>query len=233
MIAIIPARGGSKGLPRKNILSINGKPLIAHTIENALKANCIERVIVSTDDEEIASVSLEFGAEVPFLRPAELATDDASAIDVYLHAVSYLSENMHEKIDNFMVLLPTSPLRDSTDIEKSHDLFVIEKAKTLISITEIAKPIEWYLKKNDNNRIYNAGFATNSLMDNRQKYEKLYVPNGAIYILDYKILKDQRTYYTDNTVPYNMPAERSIDIDSRIDFEIVKHIMENKISVYL
>lgn len=129
MIAIIPARGGSKGLPGKNIKFLNGKPLIAYTIEAALKAKHVHRVIISTDDLEIADTAKKYGAEVPFMRPEYLATDDALAIDVYKYTLSRLSETEGTIITDFMVLQPTSPLRTATDIDKAITIF---KEKMLI-----------------------------------------------------------------------------------------------------
>ena len=113
MIAFIPARGGSKGVPGKNIKELCGKPLIAYTIEAALKAEKIDRVIVTTDDEDIAKVAREYGAEVPFMRPDYLASDTSSAVDVYLHAAEFVMDETGEKLDKFMVCLPTVPCRDA------------------------------------------------------------------------------------------------------------------------
>ena len=139
MIAFIPARGGSKGVPGKNIKEICGKPLIAWTIEAALKADCIDRVIVTTDDEAIARVAKEYGAEVPFMRPAELSSDTASAIDVYLHATEFVMNETGEKIDKFMVLLPTVPLRTEKHIDEAFNQFKADGATTLISFAERAQ----------------------------------------------------------------------------------------------
>lgn len=113
MIAIIPARGGSKGLPRKNVKEMCGKPLIAYTIEAALAAKSIDRVVISTDDDEIAAVAMQYGAEVPFMRPAELASDTAMAVDNYIYTIDRLEKEWNIKIDSFVVLQPTSPLRFS------------------------------------------------------------------------------------------------------------------------
>ena len=118
MIALIPARGGSKGLPGKNIKSLCGKPLIAYTIQAALNASGINQVVVTTDSEEIAEISRQYGAEVPFLRPKELAEDTSSAVDVYLHAIDFLQKKTGKEIQKFMVLLPTAPLREAKDIER-------------------------------------------------------------------------------------------------------------------
>ena len=129
MIALIPARGGSKGLPGKNIKNLCGKPLIAHTIGAALNASGIDRVVVTTDSEEIAEIAKQYGAEVPFLRPEELAGDTSSAVDVYLHAVDFLQKESGQEIQKFMVLLPTAPLRGSENIEQAlkefYEMYII------------------------------------------------------------------------------------------------------------
>lgn len=224
MIALIPARGGSKGLPNKNILEFNGKPLIAHAIEEALKSEAIDRVIVTTDSREIADVARAAGAEVPFLRPEELATDDAKAVDVYLHAIEYLMENEDVKIDKFMVLLPTAPLRNHTHIDEAVELFEKEYADTLVSMKVAETPVSWYFEKNEIGRVNNAGFGNLTVVDNRQVNKEYYIPNGAIYILDYDVLKKGRTYYTSNTVTYIMRAEESVDIDTKYEFEFAEFL---------
>lgn len=228
MIALIPARGGSKGLPGKNIKPLQGKPLIAHTIEAALKSDSIERVIVTTDSEEIASIAKEYGAEVPFLRPEYLADDTSSAIDVYLHAVEYLKTEEHEMIDQFMVLLPTAPLRTSQNIDEAIELLKKQKAETLISMTEAETPISWYYEKTENGFVKNAGFDSGNSVKNRQANKNYYIPNGAIYILDYEMLKNDRTYYGAQTIAYIMNREESIDIDTQFDFDLVEYIMSKR-----
>lgn len=224
MIAIIPARGGSKGLPGKNIRMLDGKPLIQYTIEAALNAKHIDRVIVTTDDQKITEVAKESNAEVPFIRPKHLASDTASAIDVYIHAIENIGEPC-KKNKKFMVLLPTAPLRKAAHIDKAYELFVSSQADTVISVKEAETPPNWYMTCNSEGRIHNAGFASKiSPVSNRQKYGKYYIPNGAIYILDYDLLKEKRTYYTDNTVPYIMSRLESIDIDSIEDFEYAEYL---------
>lgn len=228
MIAIIPARGGSKGLPGKNIKELNGKPLIAYTIEAAKQADCIDKAIVSTDDEAIAATAQKYGAEVPFVRPHELASDTSSAIDVYLHAIDFLEKKNGTTISKFMVLLPTAPFRTNRHIDEAYELYCKEKAQTLISVTEAETPPGWYLTKNEHDRIQNAGFGKElTVMGNRQINQAYYIPNGAIYILDTALLKTQRTYYSDNTVPYIMAHGESVDIDTMADFEYAKYLMLN------
>ena len=225
MIALIPARGGSKGLPGKNIKNLCGKPLIAHTVEAALKAEGIERVIVTTDSEEIAAVAREYGAEVPFLRPAALAGDNSSAVDVYLHAVDFLEKESGRSIEKFMVLLPTAPLRNSVNIEQALRQFYEKNAETLISMREAETPISWYYEMNIEGRVKNLGLDAENAVKNRQVNKKYYIPNGAIYILDKKLLKEKRTYYSDNTVAYLMSAEQSVDIDCELDFKMAELLL--------
>lgn len=230
MIAFIPARGGSKGVPRKNIKDLCGKPLIAWTIEAALNAESIDRVIVTTDDNEIATIAKEYGAEVPFLRPANLASDTATAIDVYLHAADYVMNETGQAIDKFMVLLPTVPLRTAQHIDAAVRQFNEKKSTTLISFVEASTPASWYHYMDENGYVRNAGFGNGTNMANRQTNQSYYVPNGAIYILDYELLKEKRTYYCDDTICYLMTDEDSIDIDYPIDFEFAKCLMEKRLN---
>lgn len=227
MLAIIPARGGSKGLPGKNIKELCGKPLIQYTVEAAKNAAGIDRVIVTTDDKAIADSAAAAGAEIPFMRPDELASDTASAVDVYIHAVEYMMEQTGEEIDKFMVLLPTAPLRDSDDIDAAINQFNEQGASTLVSVKEAETPPTWYFAMDENERIANAGFGSTQVVANRQISNTYYVPNGAIYILDYKLLKEKRTYYCENTTAYVMSARKSVDIDNAFDFEMAEYMMKN------
>lgn len=229
MIAVIPARGGSKGLPGKNIKEINGIPLIAYTIRAAREASCIERVIVTTDDEKIAATAKKYEAEVPFMRPKHLASDTSSAVDVYIHAAEYIMNEQNTEIKNFMVLLPTVPLRTSRHIEEAYQKFVECGARTLISVKAADVPPSWYFYRNSSDRILNCGFGLdNGFVCNRQMDQGYYIPNGAIYILDYKLLKEERTYYCDNTVPYIMGRTESTDIDTMDDFEYAEFLMKHE-----
>lgn len=231
MIAIIPARSGSKGVPRKNVKMFLKKPLIVHTIEAALSADCVDRVVVSTDDEEIIKISKENGADVPFVRPADLASDKSSAIDVYLHAIDYLSNEYKSGIEKFMVLLPTVPFRTKSHIDEAYSLFVRKKANTLISVTNSLIPPSWYMEVDADGHLFNCGFGTNmGFVKNRQMDSGYLIPNGAIYILDYQLLKTKRTYYCDNTIPYIMKREDSIDIDTVDDWEYAVFVAERRIS---
>ncbi len=221
MIAIIPARGGSKGIPRKNIKLLGGKPLIAYTIEAALRAKSVNRVFVSTDDLEIAEIAKKYGAEIPFMRPKNLATDNSSATDVYIYTIEQLEKILNKKIESFIALLPTSPLRTGGDIDKAVKLFLEKKADSVICVTEAPHPPSWFLKLNENGVLTNFFNKTMS-MKNRQEEPKAFIPNGAIYVLKTDLLKNEGTYYSDKTYAYILPSERSIDIDDNMNFALAE-----------
>ena len=228
MLAIIPARGGSKGVPGKNIKEIEGKPLIAYTIEAALKSEAIDRVIVTTDSREIAEVAKKYGAEVPFLRPAYLAEDTSRAQDVYIHASEFMRDNEGMDVSKFMVLLPTVPFRTEHHIDEAVNLFNESGAETLISVTKVETPPSWMVNKDHRGFITNCGFDADSASGNRQGNLEHYVPNGAIYILDYDLLKSKSTYYCDKTIGYEMSRNDSIDIDTMEDFEYAVYMMSKR-----
>jgi len=221
MISIIPARGGSKGIPRKNIRLLGGKPLIAYTIEAALQAKSVNRVFVSTEDLEIAEIAKKCGAEIPFMRPKELATDVSSPTDVYIYTIKQLEKVLNKKIESFIALLPTSPLRIGRDIDRAVKIFLEKKADSVISVNEAPHPPSWFLKLNENGVLTNFFNKTMS-MKNRQEEIKAYIPNGAIYVLKTGIIRNKKTYYTDKTYAYLLPPERSIDIDNPMDFALAE-----------
>ncbi len=227
MIAIIPARGGSKGLPGKNIRNLAGKPLICHTIKAALDASSISRVIVSTDDDLIATAALECGAEVPFKRPKELADDESMVMDAYLYTVDRISDNSGIIIDSFVALLPTAPLRLAKDIDNAIEIFSEKDADSVISITEAEVPIEWY-RKIDHKGVLMDYFSDASAIKNRQDFNLLYIPNGSIYVFNTEKLRQTRKYYMERTYPYIMPKNRSADIDELLDFEWVEFLLQKE-----
>lgn len=224
MIAIIPARGGSKGLPGKNVRPLNGKPLIAYAIEEALKAKHIDRVIISTDDEEIARVAVEYGAELPFMRPAELASDTAMAIDNYIYTIGRLEEESGKPIDAFVVLQPTSPLRIAEDIDGAIELFEQKGADSVISYCQEAHPVTWHKYLDEEGRFENI-FDAN--IKNRQENRTSYYPNGAVYVFRTSMIRE-RKYYTNKSYAYVMPRTRSVDIDFIEDFEYAEFLLRRK-----
>jgi CMP-N-acetylneuraminic acid synthetase len=226
ILGIIPARGGSKGISNKNIIAINGKPLIAYTIEEALKSNYLDRVIVSTDDEKIKDVSLEYGAGVPFVRPDYLSNDTAKTIDVVLHALDFLKKN-GERYDYVVLLQPTSPLRKSGDIDDAIDKVMGNNSESLISVCEVEQnPV--IMRTINNNRLCEViSFNGDNLR--RQNLPAFYIFNGAIYVNSVKMLYNERTFVNDDTLPYIMEKNRSVDIDEPVDILIVESILKGEV----
>ena len=228
MLAIIPARGGSKGLPGKNIKLLQGKPLIAHTIEQAIKAKNISKVIVSTDDNKIAEIALRHGAKVPFMRPRYLATDTALSVDSYIYTIERLKKETNIQIENFIVLQPTSPLRTSEDIDKAIDIFYNKEADSVISYTEEHHPISWHKQINKDLSFTNI---FEDKLQNRQDIKTTYYPNGAIFIFKFDLIL-QKKYYSNKTYAYIMPRNRSVDIDTLEDFEYIEFLMQKRQNGY-
>lgn len=220
MIAIITARGGSKGLPRKNVLPFCGKPLIAHTIEAAKNSSAIDRIIVSTDDLDIAAVAREFGAEVPFMRPKKLASDTASSRDVILHTLLFL-EAKGWPVDAFCLLQPTSPLRTAADIDAVFQIFKDKKADSVISITPYDHPVQWAVEVQENGILQ---LRDKTMSGQRQGLVEYHRPNGAVYMFRTNFFKDSMEYFGANSYGCIMPPERSVDIDTRLDFIVAEAI---------
>ena len=226
MIAIIPARGGSKGLPGKNIRPLAGKPLIVYTIESALKAKNISRVIISTDSPEIADIAVKSGAENPFLRPEYLASDKSLAIDTYLYTIQELEKREKSSINEVAVLLPTAPLRKPDDIDNAIQLFREKNADSVISYCQEFHPISWHKYVSDEGKLVSI---FDRELKNRQEEKTTYFPNGSIYIFKKSILEN-RVYYTDNSYAYLMDRKRSVDIDNLEDFEYAEFLLNKRIT---
>lgn len=227
-LAIIPARGGSKRLPRKNVLELGGKPLIAWTIEAALGCSFIDEVMVTTDDAEIAAVAKEYGANVPFLRPAELASDTATSFDAIRHTINYYRTEMGKEFDFVVLLQPTSPLRGSHDIGRAIELRAQNKADAIISVCEVEHSPLWMNTLPEDHSM--VGFLRSELKNIRsQDLAAFYRLNGAIYICEVRRLLEQKTFLIEDSIfAYPMSAESSIDIDNKIDFTIASCILQSK-----
>jgi len=226
MLAIVPARGGSKGVLKKNIQTLGGKPLIYWTIEAAMKAKSISRVILSTDDKEIAELCKPTGIEIPFMRPHELAQDNSLAIDNYLYTTERLYNEFNYEIDDFAVLLPTVPFRTSKDIDDAIKIFYKNDCDSVISCNKLPKPIDWIFSVNKNGTIERK---SNKKLKNRQDSDIKFIPNGGIYVFKYSLLKKKHTYYSDKTYAYVMPEERSLDIDTENDFKIAEFLVSKSL----
>ncbi len=224
MLAIIPARGGSKEIPGKNIKRLCGKPLIVFTIEAAKAAKLVDRIILSSDDPDIAKIACRYGVEIPFMRPSHLAQDDSLAIDNYIYTVDKLNTESSEQYDEFVVLHPTSPLRIAADIDNAIKLFHEKNADSVLSFCEASHPPVW-AKKIDPSGVLKDYFNIKSGNKNRQELEKAYMPNGAIYVFKLSLLKNYYSYQSANTYAFIMPPERSIDIDTNLDFEFAEFLV--------
>lgn len=226
MLALIPARGGSKGLPGKNIRPLNGVPLIGHSIRVAKAARGVTRIVVSTDDERIAQIAREEGAEIPFMRPPELATDTSPAMDTLLYTVDRLRREEGGGHDAFVVLQPTVPLRLPEDVDAAVRIFREREADSVIGVVPAPVPLHWYLEVGPQGVL--RPHAPGNAVMNRQDYAELYVPNGAVYVFRTEVLRTRRDYYTERTYPYVMPRERSVDIDELFDFELAEFLLSRR-----
>lgn len=218
VLGLIPARAGSKGVPGKNIKLLAGKPLISYTIEAAKASGIFDFLVVSTDGEEIAAAAVKAGAEVPFIRPPELATDNAKGIDVLYHAMDWCEEN-NKDFDWVMLLQPTSPLRSSEDILNACGIMQKRRAKVIVSVCE-AEDHPWWCNTLSREHSMDNFLRPEITRANRQDLPAYYKINGAIYLAEWNFINQRGSWYGPHTYAYVMPQERSLDIDSPIDFEL-------------
>ena len=223
-LAIIPARGGSKGIKRKNIRKLLGKPLISYTITAAKKAKTINKIVVSTDDAEIAKISKNYGAEIPFLRPKIFSKDTSSTIDVVNHTLEFLKNNQSYIPDIIVILQPTSPLRTSQIIDKSINSLKKSRATSVITVSKIIKhPFISYWIKND----YLKPFETNSTKySRRQDLPNLFYPSGSVYAFWNKTLEKSNSIYGNKIKPIII-NDPDIDIDHPIDMFFAEMILKH------
>lgn len=212
VLALIPARGGSKGMPGKNIAQLAGKPLIAWTIEVAQKCPSIDSIVLSSDDSEIAEIAVKYECRVPFMRPAELATDEASSMDVVLHALENLPA-----FDVVLLLQPTSPLRTAADIEACLDL--LQQAPAVVSLRPSEDHPFLIFQIEENNYLKPYAKPTSNQSLRRQDLPGAWCLNGAIYAADTSWLIREKSFFSPQTVGYKMPMERSLDIDTPADLQ--------------
>ena len=219
VLGLIPARGGSKSIPRKNLVDLGGVPLIQWTIQAALGSN-LERVVVSTDDDEIAEISKSLGAEVPFKRPAELSSDQTLSIDVVLHALDVLEKDF----DAVMMLQPTSPFRTSIDIEGA--IKIIDGASSVISVVPVEGTHPARMKFVEDGVLIDPPFAETIENMPRQELRPMYIRNGAIYLTRISDLR-HRTFKGALSRALIMPKERSINIDTGFDLALARVALSN------
>lgn len=223
ILALIPARGGSKGIKDKNIIPLAGKPLIAYSIEAAKKSKYIDSIVVTTDSEKIAEVAKRYGARVPFLRPVELAADTSKTIDAVLHAIKTL-KSMGENYDTLVLLQPTQPLRTTDDIGKAIELYYEDGENGLVSISPVDDSPLLIRSIGADGKLLNL-LSQNSTC-RRQDMPNYYKVNGCIYINKIDEL-NENTSFNDNKVPFIMDKEHSIDIDEMSDLWMAECYLKN------
>ncbi|RGY59143.1 acylneuraminate cytidylyltransferase family protein [Fusobacterium ulcerans] len=223
ILAIIPARSGSKGLKDKNIKMMNGKPLIAYTIEAAQNSKIFEDIIISTDSEKYAEIVKKYGGSVPYLRDKKLANDNAKSSDVILDILN----RVEKKYDSFIMLQPTSPLRTEKNIIEAYKMYLEKKANSVVSVCEMEHSPLWANILNEERRMdsFLKGIDVNK---NRQELETYYRINGALYIANVEYFKKYQDFYYKDSYAYIMEKENSIDIDDELDFKIAEYLIKNK-----
>ena len=226
VLAIVPARGGSKRIPRKNIHPLAGRPLIAITIQCALSALRVGRVVVSTDDEEIAAVARSAGAEVPFLRPPELAGDKITMAPVLLHLIDHLHDA--DRYSLIAVLQPTSPLRKPQDIDAAVDFLETGEFDSVDSYHRASHPVEW-LCRIDQSGVIQPIFPDAYYSEVQgQDCPPSYMPNGAIFVIKRDVLISRQTLVGKRHGGFIMPEERSVDIDEPLDLLWAEFLVERE-----
>jgi len=222
VLGIVPARAGSKGIPNKNIKLLAGKPLIVYTVEAAQKSGVFDRLLVSTDGQEIARVARLAGADVPFLRPAELASDTAGMMAVICHTVEWLEER-GVTYDCVVLLQPTSPLRTAEDIVAALELFVEREADVVVSVCEAEHHPWWCGTLAADGAL--TGFLLPEVPVVRQGLPRYYRLNGALYLARWEFAKSGNNWFGPRSYAYVMPRQRSVDIDDPVDFILAEALL--------
>lgn len=228
VIAIIPARGGSKGLPGKNIRPLCGKPLIAWSIERALQSHYVDAVVVTTDSEEIADVALRYGAEVPFLRPAHLASDTASSVDTVLHALDHYRDTLGKTFDYVVLLEPTSPLREVGDIDSMLDKLLAhaDDFDAIVSVGEVHEHPS-IMKRLEGNTMQ-PFYANLAMTSRRQDNVPAYFPYGVAYVVSTDTLYSLQTFYPPRATFFEIKRHQCFEIDDLCDFLVVETMMKQE-----
>jgi CMP-N-acetylneuraminic acid synthetase len=226
ILGIIPARGGSKGIPSKNIKELDGMPLIAYTIKAALNSN-LTHVIVSTDSQTIADIAISYGANVPFLRPDNLATDTASSMPVAIHGLLEMEKLYECQYDAVMLLQPTTPFRTTEDINNAISLLIEKETDSVISVVDVGGTHPARMKYLKEGLLIDPPFCEEKENQNRQELEPMFIRNGAIYLSKRNVLL-KGTYKGDSCAALIMPNNRSVNIDTIFDFEYAEWLKSSK-----
>jgi CMP-N-acetylneuraminic acid synthetase len=226
ILAIVPARGGSKGIPRKNLRLLLGQPLIVYSLKAARSSQYITELVVTTDDREITSVARAHGADVPFVRPPELASDNASQLDVTLHALDVVEQAKQIHYDIILLLQPTAPLRTTADIDNALEKMFLTGADSVVSFCKAWQGHPYYMYTLDDDRPKHL-IEVPSHIIRRQDFPTVYVRNGAIYAAKRNVLVRQHSFYGNDLRAYIMPVERSINIDTAFDLSLAECLLQS------
>jgi len=227
VIGIIPARAGSKGLPGKNIKELCGKPLIAWSIEAGLKSKYIDELVVSTDSNEIAEIAKKYGAKMPFIRPEHLANDTATSFSVIQHCIDYYASLKY--FFNYVVLLePTSPLREASDIDAAFLQLVKSKYRAIVGVARAESQNPAFLLRLDKDKKLSGYLDNELIIKRRQEIEDIYYLEGTIYVSETKYLIMEESFYGNETIGYVVPKYKALEIDDIYDFVMVESIMKYK-----
>ncbi len=228
ILAITLARGGSKSVPKKNIKKILGKPLIAYTIEEVLKSKYIDDYIISTDSEDIAKVSIKYGAKVPFYRPKNISTDKAAPQDALYHGLTKYEKIVKLEFDYILEIMCTNPLKNVTDIDKCIEKLHRTKSDTVISVQRLYDHHPIRIKKIENGLIKDFIFPENERLRRQDLRPKAFIRNGSIYAMTRATLFKHKSKIGKISRPYIMPDERSINIDEKVDFILAENLIKNR-----
>lgn len=222
---MVPARGGSRGIPRKNVRPLAGRPLLWYTAAVAQESRLLSRVVLSSDDVEVMALGRQLGLDVPFARPAELATDAARSVDVVLHAVSWLATEQRDEYDVIALLEPTSPLRTAEDIDGPLTRLLEEGADAVATVTRVVAPHPMKMQIVEGGRLrpLMPGFWRDGV--SRQALPPVFAFNGALYAIRREVLERSRTLLPPDTLAYEIPAERAVNLDSPLDWTLAEGLL--------
>jgi CMP-N,N'-diacetyllegionaminic acid synthase len=223
VVAVIPARSGSKRIPQKNVIAIAGKPLIGYSIEAAHKSKYIKKVLVSTDNEKIALIAKSFGADVPFLRPKELAKEDTPSLPVIQHAIRYLENAARVKVDIVVLLQPTSPVRSEKYIDETIEKLLHTKADSVVTVCKIKYHPFWSFIANEDRL---SPFSKNGINLRQEDLPTIYSLNGSVYAVRRDVLLEQNSIFGTDTRAVVMPQEESVDIDDFFDLFMAEMVLK-------
>ena len=224
VLALIPARGGSKGLPGKNVRLLGGKPLLAWSVQAAKASKYVDRIVLSSDDAEIMAVARAAGCDVPFTRPADFATDSAGVQDVVIHAL----DSLGEAFDYVVLLQPTSPLRSAADMDACIEACVAAGAPSCVSVTRPAKSPYWMFFLDEDGTGHPV-LGDDNTGKRRQELRQAYVLNGAVYVVEVARFRESLTFVGPQTRFHVMPEERSCDIDTLLDFSVAETLVASRL----